>query len=355
MSRGRFYARLESTEWSLLDDLDGPAPFDGAMLTDRYLGPWPKDHPQADEPADRLAIAVVAAGRPFVVDPDVARLEHPDSVALQSPRDALRPLARALVLPLGLHVLRSPAGISAMIDAAQISQVRASAFSAPYLEVGGPDDPRLQANVELLRASRDVANGRAVVGFLQALHGALVRGEALAAARKLARHSDVLVIRARRVRPVQITPPQVRALTELVNRLAQEGVRVVVDCAGPAGPPLVAAGADGFSAGSYHFQTVPAALHPAPGGGGGDALMPYVPLSQAGSSAGVAATAALVPSPEVYDKSATRIANLGTMQQESRRAAALGPTGYADLLVRAGLPQGQVWAAELRRVAARAA
>jgi hypothetical protein len=261
-----------------------------------------------------------------------------------------------LDLPLDAQQLRSPAAVRALVDAAQLSQVRASAFSAPYLEVGGRDDPRLRVNVELLRASRDVANGRAVVAYLQALHGTIVRGEALEAARELARRADVLVIRARRMRPVHMLPAQARALAEMVSRLARDGVRVIADCAGPAGPPLVAAGCDGFSAGSYRFQTVPAALHPASGGGGGDLLAPYVPLSAAG---GVTGGAVLGDASEhdvgLEDKSAVRLANFAGLRAESRTAAALGPAGYAELLIQAGVPQGRLWAAELRRVAARAA
>lgn len=120
MSRGRFYVRLESGEWPLLDDLEGAPPFDAAVISDRYLAPYPDGHPQEDEPSDRLADAVDGVNRPFSVDLDTARLQHPASVERQSTRSALRPVARAL--PLTVEALRSADAVSALVDAAQISQ-----------------------------------------------------------------------------------------------------------------------------------------------------------------------------------------------------------------------------------------
>lgn len=344
MSRGRFYVRLESREWSLLDDLDGPPPFDAAVISDRYLAPYPDGHQREDEPADRLADAVDGVSRPFSVDPDTARLQHSASVERQSTRSALRPVASALALPLTVEMLRSAEAVSGLVDAAQISQVRAGAFAAPYLEVDGPDDPRQQINVELLRAGRQLAGGRPLIGYLQVLHSTLISGDALKAAIQLAPHADVIAVRARRVDPARVRPEQARRLVELVASLALRGVRVIADCAGPAGPPLVAAGADAFSAGTRFFHTIPSDLHPTVAGGGGAPLATIVPLADKSRVSAGAAT----------DNAATRLENLRVMQAAAREAGGMG-LDYAELLASSGRAQSAVWAAELRRLQTRAA
>jgi hypothetical protein len=345
MSRGRFYVRLESGEWPLLNDLEGAPPFDAAVISDRYLAPYPDGHPQEDESADRLADAVDGVNRPFSVDLDTARLQHPASVVRQSARSALRPVASVLALPLTVEELRSADAVSALVDAAQISQVRAGAFAAPYLEVDGPDDPRQQINIELLRASRQLAGGRPLISYLQVLHSTLVSGDALKAAIQLVPHADVIAVRARRVDPANVRPEQARRLIELVASLALREVRVVADCAGPAGPPLVAAGADAFSAGTRFFHTVPSDLHPTIGGGGGAPLSTIVPLADKPRVFAVG---------DATDNATTRLENLRVMQAAARQAGMMGPD-YAELLASSGRAQGAVWAAELRRLQIRAA
>jgi len=345
MSRGRFYVRLESGEWPLLDELEGSPPFDAAVISDRYLAPYPSGHQREDEPADRLADAVDGVDRPFSVDLDTARLQHSASVERQSARSALRPVARAMALPLTVEMLQSPAAVSALVDAAQISQVRAGAFAAPYLEVAGPEDPRQQINIELLRASRPLADGRPLIGYLQVLHSTLVSGNALKAAIRLVPHADVIAVRARRVDPARVRPEQARRLIELVASLALRGVRVIADCAGPAGPPLVAAGADAFSAGTRFFHTVPSDLHPTIGGGGGTPLSTIIPLADKPRVASLR---------DGTDNATTRLENLRVMQAAARQAGMMGPD-YAELLVSSDRAQGAVWAAELRRLQIRAA
>ncbi len=346
MSRGRFYVRLESREWPLIEGLGSSAPFDAAVISDRYLAPYPSDDPNSQELPDRLARAVLGVGRTFSVDPDTARLEHPSAGGRQSARSALRPVAGVLPLPLTAEALQSPAAVRAFVGASQIQQLMAGAFSAPYLEVRGPDDPRLRVNIELLKASREVAGGKQLIAYLQFLPSTLASGDALRAGLLLVPHANVVVVRARRLEPSMVRQPHVGAWVDLVARLTRAGARVVVDCAGVAGPPLVAAGADAFSAGTRFFRNVAADLHPTSGGGGGEPLRADASLT----SLRDASAEALVPA----DNSAIRVSNLRVMRDDARLAARLG-TGYGDLLRRAGSAQGQVWATELQRLRAEAA
>lgn len=294
-------------------------------------------------------MAVKKCGRKVCVDPDVARLEHKGSDARQSRRDALRPVARVLGNPISADSLRSASTIRALVDANSINQAAADAVAAPYLEVSGPDDPRLNVNIRLLQATREVSGGRPLMAYLQVLNRDLLSGSALRAGLALVPHADVIVLRARRVLTDSVSPAQAWALVQLVGRIAQAGRRVIVDCAGDAGAPLVAAGADGFSAGTWRFQKVPADLHPKGGGGGGRKLVHLYPLETA-----VDSTLPDHDGAAERTKARIRLRNLKLMRDSARNAAAAG-IGYADVLARSGQPQGKVWAAELRRLAARAA
>lgn len=342
MSRGRLYVRLESTEWGLLDGMSGPAPFDGAMISDRYLAPWPTGHRDAGEQPDRLARAVEGAHRPYLVDPDTARLQQPDTAARQSSRAAGRPVAIALGVPLTVAALHAPGAVDALADAAALSQVRAAALAAPYMEVLGPDDPRLAANLELLDATRGLAGERGVVGFLQFLRRPLVRGEALQAGLRMAERADALVLRARALPTGAVNEQQAQAFVALVRGLSRV-TRVIVDCAGPAGPPLVAAGADAFSAGTRFFDHVANDLHPAPvGGGGGGPLRAVQTLAGHGSAVPPALTG-----DADFDNAQLRLWNLERLRAESQRAGQLG-LGYSRVLAARSDAQARLWSAALR-------
>ena len=68
MSRGRFYIRSESEEWDFIRSLSAPAPFDAAVISDRYLPDYPAGHPRYGQPRDLIAHAFDAIGVPWSVD-----------------------------------------------------------------------------------------------------------------------------------------------------------------------------------------------------------------------------------------------------------------------------------------------
>ena len=58
MSRGRLYLRCESNEWDFIRAMKDAPPFDAAVISDRYLAPYPEGHRFYGLRPDRLAKAV---------------------------------------------------------------------------------------------------------------------------------------------------------------------------------------------------------------------------------------------------------------------------------------------------------
>jgi len=124
VSRGRFYLRVESDEADFIRQLDTPVAFAAAVVSDRYLAAYPKDHPRYGKPRDELAQALDVQSIPWSVDPDTARLEHPHSVQRQRPRAGVRPVAQ-LELPLTAERLASPELQAALVERAAVHQLTA--------------------------------------------------------------------------------------------------------------------------------------------------------------------------------------------------------------------------------------
>jgi hypothetical protein len=359
MSRGRFYIRAESDERDFIRSLQTPAPFDAAVISDRYLAEYPAEHPRYGQPRDQLLQAFDSLGVPWSVDPDTARLGHRKSTTRQKPRAANRPLARAVALPLSAERLSREDHLDALVEAASIHQLPSRAFAAPYLEVDDLDDPRLAVNLRLLERSRQLAGDRALIAYLQVLQRRLADGTAAEIARGLAtRGADVVFIRVRRLDPERATPDEVAAYGRLVMAGEQAGARIVADCVGRLGPVLVAAGADGFASNAWRFRKVPDDLHPAGGGGGVGELVWEIPgggFSSVGAHTQVTCAVPGCAAPAADgDNIAVRIHNLHEFQRAARLAAAQG-LGYAARLARNPSPVVRGWARALQSLERRAA
>ena len=359
MSRGRFYIRTESEEWEFIRALQTPAPFDAAVISDRYLAGYPAGHPRHGQPHDQIAQAFNSLGIPWSVDPDTARLAHPKSAARQRPRAANRPLARAVPLPVSAELLARGDHVDALVEAAAVHQLASRAFAAPYLEIDAIEDPRFDANLRLLERSRQLAGDRAVIAYLQVLHRKLTDGTAAELARRLAASgADVVFVRVRRFDPERATPAEVVAYGRAVIAGERGGARMVADCVGRLGPVIVAAGADGFASNARCFRKVPDDLHPAGSGGGAGELVWEVPgggFAAVGAGTLIRCPVAGCAAPATDgDNAAVRTHNLHEFQRAARQAAAEG-LGYASRLARDPSPIVRGWASALQALEQRAA
>lgn len=362
MSRGRLLLRVEHQEWEFLSSLDqdAPVPFDAAVVCDRYLAPYPEGHPRHGEPADRLLDALQEIRVPWLLDPETARLGHHRVEDRSRPRAAASPLARAVRLPLTPRLGLPSGEAEALVDAAAGVQLRSEMFTAPYLEVSGIEDPRLEANLRLLELSRERAGDRVLVAFLQTLGQHLRTGSAAEAGKALAAAgADMVMIRIRRLTPEHASTSDVVAYGRLIAAIETTGVWAIPDAVGRLGPVLVACGADGFSTGSFRFRTVPDDLCPAGGGGNHAPLSWEVPDGFAslphGQSAGAATgrTSCRYPRCEapsgVGTEAAVRVHNLHELQRQARLAAAEG-LRFAARLRAAGSVYPAGWATALEQL-----
>jgi hypothetical protein len=359
MSRGRFYLRAESDEWEFVRSLQPPLPFDAAVISDRYLPPYPEGHSRHGEEPDLLVQSFEQQGVPWSVDPDTARLAQAKSSERQSPRAANRPLARAVPLPLTPDRFTDDSQIAALAEAAAVHQLRSPAFAAPYLEANGSDDPRFEVNLRLLAHSRQLAGDRVVVAYLQVLRSTLLSGAGGVLAQRLAQAgAEVIFVRVRRFEPESATPEEVVAYADLVGAGVRGGARVVADCVGRLGPVTVAVGADGFASNAWRFRKVPDDLHPTGGGGGAGELVWEAPRGGFAPPSTGSAVRCLVPecpAPSGLGTNAeVRLHNLHEFQRAAREAAADG-LGYATRLAGSDSAVVRGWATALQSLMRRAA
>ena len=362
MSRGRFYLRCEANEWDFIRKLKSP-PFDAAVISDRYLAPYPEGHKHFNDAPDRLTKAIEAHSLDWSVDPDTARLQHPKSIERQRPRAANRPLARALSLPFTVEQLSNADNSAALAEAAAEQQLGSRAFAAPYLEVAELDDPRLKINLTLLERSRELAGDRTLIAYLQVLRSQLLDGTAAAVAERLAGNgAEVIFVRIRRFEPELASPAELLAYAGVIRTGSANSARIVGDCVGRLGPALIATGADGFATNALRFRKVAEDLHPVGGGGGnGPELKWEVP--EAGTARAASEPQSTIPC-QVEDcpaprgrgdsNAATRIHNLHDLKRSGLLAAEEG-LGYATRLSRSSSPVLRGWAAALQQLARRAA
>src|ERR1700730_5246503 len=168
MSRGNLCLRVEHGEWDFLASLDRDAavPFGAAIISDRYLAPYPERHRRHGEAPDRLVDELEELHVPWLLGPDTARLGHHLVEHRSRPRAANSPIARAVPLPLSPGLGLPSGEAEALVDATAGVQLRSTMFAAPYLEVSGVGDPRFETSLRLLELSHERAGDRTVVAYL---------------------------------------------------------------------------------------------------------------------------------------------------------------------------------------------
>jgi hypothetical protein len=216
----------------------------------------------------------------------------------------------------------------------------------------------------LLSLARERTGDRHLVAVLQTMASYVRDGSARDAARALvAAGAETVLVRVRRLTPESAGTEDVVAYGRLVRAIEAAGAFAVADCVGRLGPVLVAAGADGFSAGAYRFRTVPQDLCPSPGGAFSAPLMWEAPgrfasVPREMSDAMIGARTCSVadcPSPAGGGSEAdVKVHNLHEFQRQAREAAAVG-LGLAATLRRAGSVYPAQWAAALEQLQALAA
>jgi hypothetical protein len=362
MSRGNLFLRVEHGEWDFLASLDHDAavPFDAAIVSDRYLAPYPKTHRRHGEAPDRLIDELEDLHVPWLLDPDTARLGHHLIEQRSRPRAANSPIAKAVPLPLSPGLGLPSGEAEALVDATAGVQLRSTMFAAPYLEVSGVGDPRFETNLRLLELSRERAGDRTLVAYLQTMSRYMHDGSAAAAGIALAAAgADVILVRIRRFSPETASAENLFAYSQLVAAIESTDAITVTDAVGRLGPVLVACGADGFSSGAFHFRSVPDDLCPTGGGGN---LVPLsweipgrfesVPRGQsARTTAGwVRCNFPKCPAPTGAESEvAVRTHNLHELKSQARLAAAEG-LAYSARLRAAGSRYPAEWATVLERL-----
>jgi hypothetical protein len=233
------FLRVEHGEWDFLSalDHDSAVPFDAAIVSDRYLAPYPEQHSRHGEPPDRLLDELTALHVPWLLDPDTARLGHHLIAQRSRPRAANSPIARAVPLPLSPKLGLPSGEAEALVDATAGVQLRSSMFASPYLEISGVEDPRFETNIRLLELSCERAGDRVLVAYLQTLSRYMRDGSATAAGTALAAAgADFIVIRIRRFSPETASTENLLAYAQLIAAIESTDASTITDAVGRLGP-----------------------------------------------------------------------------------------------------------------------
>jgi hypothetical protein len=360
MSRGLLYLRVEHEEWGFLSSLDhdSAVPFDAAIVSDRYLAPYPQKHPRHGQAPDRLLDELAELHVPWLLDPDTARLGHHLISQRARPRAGNSPIAKAVPLPLSPRLGLPSGEAEALVDATAGVQLTSSLFASPYLEIAGIEDPRFETNLRMLELSRERAGDRLLVAYLQTLGRYIRDGSAAVAGRALAAAgADLIIVRIRRFSPETAHVEDLLAYANLIASIESTDASTITDCVGRLGPVLVACGADGFSSGSFHFRGIPDDLCPTGGGGNLTALsweipgrFASVPRGQSAAAGGVRCGYPRCPAPTgAESEPAVRTHNLHELQRLGRLAAAEG-LAFAARLRAAGAGYPAEWATALEQL-----
>lgn len=275
---GHFYFRPEDDQWRLVRACPREA-FDAAVVQARYIAPYPEGHARHGSEPRELADALGTSGVPWVIDlgtPCLCDKKIVDADGWARLRET--DFARLFPLPLDWAVLEDPDARNAFVDAALAFQHEVPMLSAPYLEVGGASDPRHQLNIAMLRRVVGAAGERLAVGFVQMTLESLRRGLPAALARDYAKTGvKRIFLRVRNLSTESASAAQFRSYADGIGAFVAQKIEVVADQVGRLGPPAVAAGACGFSAGAQFFRTVPSQGVTLGGGGGGSKLPVELP------------------------------------------------------------------------------
>jgi hypothetical protein len=366
---GLFYARLEDRDWKFLKRLGTDPPFDAAIVKAPYLAPYPKDDSRHGEDADRLTQALVKKEWDWALDPSTAAHAHPRAAEWTSSRAKNCSLAQALPMPWTPEQLRDQGLAADLVEQAVSVQITSRAIAAPYLEVGGHEDPAIEANCNLLSLVAERAGDQRVLGYLQTLGSRLLDGSAAVAAERIvAAGAETIFIRIRRFDPEKLD--HVLAYLELVERIEALGARAVADSVGHFGVVAVADGAYAFSAGARFFRKVPDALLQRPSerseeegeeekdSGGGPPILYELPGQLDGvhrDEAGAHLTSCPDPTCDAEDGKGKarhlRTHNFHEFRRQARLAATQG-LDFAETLRAIASPTAVLWAEALEQRAA---
>jgi hypothetical protein len=349
----QFYFRPAHNEAQLIRGCALNA-FDAAIVPASYLAPDPDDESSERDPRG-LAAALKARGVPWVVDLGTPQLCHAKVLSAAScARLRETDFGRVLPLPLDPELLEEDEARNAFVDAAVAFQHGVPMLAAPYLELDGLVDPRLEVNLAMLRRVVGAAGDRLPVGFVQLTLSALNDGVAVRVAQRYAETKVTRVfLRVRNLRTEAATAKQLRNYLMAVDAFSDANVGVVCDPGGRFGAPAVAGGAIGFAAGSHFFRSVPRRIVSAGGGGGG----PKLAVEIAGRYAALprdllgvefdCPVSGCVVAAGARTTSALKEHNLHYLRYLGELAADL-PAFIADLR-RSGQPDALAWAEVLER------
>lgn len=275
---GQFFFRPEDDQWQLIRACGADA-FDAAVVQARYLAPFPEAHQRHGKDPRELAHALAEHGGPWLIDLCTPALCERDVVRAEGwARLREARYAKLFELPLDPSVLDDSEARNAFVDATREFQLSAPIPSVPYLEFDRDDDPRLDANLAMLRRVVGAASGRLAAGFVQVSLENLNRGLLLHVARRYAETGvKLLFLRVRNLAAESATGRQLGRYVDAVAAFKTHEIEVVADQSGHFGLAAVAGGAAGLSAGAQFFRNVPAKQVYLGGGGGGRKLPVEVP------------------------------------------------------------------------------
>jgi hypothetical protein len=275
---GQFFFRPEDDQWHLIRAC-GTDAFDAAVVQARYLAPYPETHKRHGKDAHELARALDEHGAPWLIDlctPALCERDVGRAGGWARLREA--DYAQLSDLPFDASVLDDSDARNTFVDATLEFQLGAPIRSAPYLEFDRENDPRLEANLAMLRRVVGAARGRLVAGFVQVSLDSLSRGLPGLVARRYADTGvKLLFLRVRNLAAESATPRQFGRYLDAVAAFNAHEIGVIADQSGNFGSAAVAGGAAGFSAGAQFFRNVPAKQVYLGGGGGGRKLPVELP------------------------------------------------------------------------------
>ena len=266
--KGRLFLRLEHNQWDLAGSASGA--YDAAIIPSRYASPYPKGHKSYGRRPDRLVKAVGEANRDIIFDPGTPPLV---SKAIGRHRSTARlretAAAKSIELPLSLEALGQRLIRDAFVDACLREQVASRFRVPPYLDFGSISGDGFEINLKMIRRAIAAAGPGNTIAFLQVTSTKLREGLLCEAAAPVAATGLQRVILRVRDLGERADQDDFDAILDVLDAFNENGVEVVVDCAGRLGPLLVHQGAAGFSTGTEHFRKVAMELLQSGGGSGG--------------------------------------------------------------------------------------
>jgi hypothetical protein len=362
VTNGQIYLRAEHDQLELVRVCPSPRPFGAAIVSARYLAPYPPSHPRFGQTTTALVDALGAEKISYVIDPGTPALTQSDvGTSREGARLRQSPMVAAIQLPLRPEDLRDRSRRERFVDDTLGAQTGAAALAAPYLEhkLHGPEVRDL--NLAMLGRCVSSSAGQLPVAFIQLTRAVLLSGGLQLLVSGYASTGVTRVfVRVRELNAEAASAEEFGAYLDAIAAFNELGVEVVPDCVGRLGPALIAGGASSFSTGAVYFRKVGRRLLNKSGGGGRE-----VDYEVAGGFHAVArnvrhaAAPCFVPgcpaAPATASLDDLRLHNLHVLREESRIASASGVAAYAARLTGSGQPDAVVWGEVLRQRAQRVA